>query len=275
MDKTITSKATLNNGVGMPYFGLGVFRAAQGSETQNAILCALEAGYRHIDTAKIYGNEKDVGLAIRRSTVPREEIFVTTKVWNTDHGYEKTIKACHDSLDRLQLDYIDLYLIHWPVEDLRGQTWKALVNLYEQGKCRAIGVSNYTIRHLVELLADSSVVPAVNQVEFSPFLYQKQLLDFCRSKQIQLEAYCSLTRGERLNDKTLTSIAAKYNKTPAQILIRWTLEHDVIVIPKSTQKSRIIENADVFDFRLSENDMASLDALNEDFRVTWDPTDAP
>ncbi|NIM19195.1 MAG: aldo/keto reductase [Candidatus Latescibacteria bacterium] len=275
MDKTITSRAPLNNGSKIPYFGLGVFRAARGSETQNAIRHALDAGYRHIDTAMIYNNERDVGIAVKNSSIPRDEIFITTKVWNSDHGYDKTIRACHASLDRLGLDYVDLYLIHWPVQGLRGETWKALITLFEEGRCRSIGVSNYTIRHLEELLADTPVIPTVNQVEFSPFLYQKDLLDFCRSHQIQLEAYCSLTRGEKLHDSNIVSVAGKYNKTPAQILVRWTLEHDVVVIPKSVRKDRIYENADVFDFRISEEDMALLDSLSEDYRVTWDPTDAP
>ena len=275
MGKTISSKAVLNNKVEMPFFGLGVFKAGPGAETKNAVRYALEAGYRHIDTAKIYGNEKEVGQAVKESPVPREEIFITTKLWNDSHGYDLSIEALNDSLDRLGFDYVDLYLIHWPVEKLRGESWRALVSLYEAGKCRSIGVSNYTIRHLKELLAESPVVPVVNQVEFSPFLYQKELLEFCRSHGVQLEAYCSLIRGRQFDDPAIRKVAAKYNKTPAQILIRWTLEHDVVVIPKSVRPERIPANADVFDFSISPEDMALLDDLNEDLRITWYPSDAP
>ena len=170
---------------------------------------------------------------------------------------------------------MDLYLVHWPEEDLRSETWKAMVTLREERKCRAVGVSNYTIRHLEELLADSPVVPAVNQVEFSPFLYQKDLLDFCRSCGIQLEAYSPLTRGKKLNHPTIASLASEYGKTAAQIMIRWPLQHDVVVIPKSANQQRIYENADVFDFEISSEDLVLLDSLNEDFRVCWDPSDAP
>ncbi len=257
----------------MPYLGLGVYLAGPGAEAQNAIRYALEAGYRHIDTAKIYGNERDVGIALKKSGIPREEIFVTTKLWNSDHGYDETIRACQESLMTLGLSYVDLYLIHWPEEELRIETWKAMITLQEEGKCRAVGVSNYTIRHLEELLADSPVVPTVNQVEFSPFLYQKDLLDFCRTNEIQLEAYAPLTRRQRLNHSTITSIAAKYGKTAAQIMIRWSLQHDVVVIPKSVNQRRIYENADVFDFEISSEDMALLDSLNEDLRICWDPSD--
>ncbi len=275
MDKTLTSTARLNNGVEIPYLGLGVYLAGPGAGTRNAVQHALQAGYRHIDTASSYGNEQEVGIALQKSRIPREEIFITTKLWNSDHGYDETIQACQESLMTLGLSYMDLYLIHWPVEKLRNETWKAMIALQEEGKCRAIGVSNYTIRHLEELLADSPVVPAVNQVEFSPFLYQKDLLDFCRSCRIQLEAYSPLTRGKKLNHPTITSIAGRYGKTPAQIMIRWPLQHDVVVIPKSANQRRIYENADVFDFEISSEDLALLDSLNEDFRICWDPSDVP
>lgn len=268
----INSKAKLNNGVEIPYLGLGVYKAKPGEETQNAVTYALEVGYRHIDTASLYGNERDVGIAVRNSSIPREEIFVTTKLWNDDHGYEKTLKACDESLGKLDLGYIDLYLVHWPVEGIRNETWKAMEKLYEEKKCRAIGVSNYTIKHLEELLEICNVVPAINQVEFSPYLYQKELLDFCNSHDIRLEAYSPLTRGRKLDDQKLVEIAGKYEKTSAQILIRWALQHEVIVIPKSSHKERIIENADVFDFEISQEDMEKLDSFNENFRVCWDPT---
>ena len=275
MDKTLTSTARLNNGVEIPYLGLGVYLAGPGAGTRNAVQHALQAGYRHIDTASSYGNEQEVGIALQKSRIPREEIFITTKLWNSDHGYDETIQACRESLMTLGLSYMDLYLIHWPVEKLRNETWKAMIALQEEGKCRAIGVSNYTIRHLEELLADSPVVPAVNQVEFSPFLYQKDLLDFCRSCGIQLEAYSPLTRGKKLNHPTITSIADRYGKTLAQIMIRWPLQHNVVVIPKSANQRRIYENADVFDFEISSEDLALLDSLNEDFRICWDPSDVP
>ncbi len=275
MDKTLTSTARLNNGVEIPYLGLGVYLAGPGAGTRNAVQHALQAGYRHIDTASSYGNEQEVGIALQKSRIPREEIFITTKLWNSDHGYDETIRACRESLMTLGLSYMDLYLIHWPVEKLRNETWKAMIALQEEGKCRAIGVSNYTIRHLEELLADSPVVPAVNQVEFSPFLYQKDLLDFCRSCGIQLEAYSPLTRGKKINHPTITSIADRYGKTLAQIMIRWPLQHNVVVIPKSANQRRIYENADVFDFEISSEDLALLDSLNEDFRICWDPSDVP
>lgn len=265
----------LNNGVNIPALGLGVYQAESGRETERAVLDALDLGYRHIDTAKAYGNEKDVGRAIKKSGIPREEVFITTKLWNTDHGYDQTKRAFDESRSDLGVDYIDLYLIHWPVEGLRGESWRAMVELLERGDCRSIGVSNYTINHLEELLASSSIVPAVNQVEFSPFLYQRELLRFCRQKGIQLEAYSPLTQGKRLDHPTLVALARKHGKTPAQILIRWAIEHDLVVIPKSVRRSRIEENADVFDFSIVREDMALLDSLDEGFRTCWDPTDAP
>jgi len=237
-----------------------------------AVQHALSIGYRLIDTAKLYDNEGDVSRAVRESSVPRSDIFVTTKLWNSDHGYDKAIKAFHHGLETLQLDYIDLYLIHWPVEGLRRETWRALETVLEEGKCRAIGVSNYTIPHLQDLLDTARIVPAVNQVEFSPFLYQKELLEFCRDQRIQLEAYSPLTRGKKLSNEIIRTIAAKYAKTAAQIMIRWALQHELVVIPKSSHPDRIWENADIFDFSISEEDMVTLDGLNENFRVSWNPT---
>jgi diketogulonate reductase-like aldo/keto reductase len=274
MELTLDTRLQLNNAVEMPIFGLGTYRSGRGIETLKAVLWALEAGYRHIDTAKIYGNERDVGKALRESSIPREDVFITTKLWNSDHGYISTITACQKSLEELDLDYVDLYLIHWPVPELRLETWKAMEQLLEEGKCRAIGVSNYTIWHLQELLESeySNVVPAVNQVEFSPYLFQKDLLDFCQSKEIQVESYSPLTKGQKLNDPRLGEIAQKYEKTPAQLLIRWNLEHQIIVIPKSTKKERIYENADIFDFSITSTDMKTLDSLNENLRTGWDPS---
>jgi diketogulonate reductase-like aldo/keto reductase len=273
-DKRIDSAVTLNNGVSMPYLGLGVFQAKSGGETRDAVRYALELGYRHIDTASVYRNEQDVGQGIRDSSIARSEIFVTTKVWNSDQGYESTLRACRDSLQRLGLDYVDLYLIHWPVEDLRPHTWRALQTLAGDGLCRAIGVSNYMVRHLQEV-CEGPVIPAVDQVELSPFLSQRDLIAFCRQHGIQVEAYSPLARARKFGHEVLRALAAKHDKTEAQIMIRWALEHDLVVIPKSSNPRRIRENAEVFDFSLDKDDMQRLDGLNENFRVAWDPTHAP
>lgn len=275
MKLTIHSRVKLNNGVEMPYLGLGVYLAGAGQETQQAVKHALQVGYRLIDTASMYDNEYDVGKVIRESPIPRQEIFVTTKLWNSDHGYDKSIKAFQKSLERLGLDYIDLYLIHWPVEGLRRDSWRALETLLDTGQCRAIGVSNYMIHHLEELLSHARIIPAVNQVEFTPFLYLKDLLDFCRTHGIQLESYSPLTRGKKFNHPLLQELSKKYQKTPAQILIRWNLQHRVVVIPKSSRPERIEENADVFDFNISEKDMQALDGLHQNYRVSWNPTRIP
>jgi len=268
----IDTKIFLNNGVEMPLLGLGTFQAPSGKVTKDIVQYALEVGYRLIDTAKIYGNEEDVGIGIRNSGIPRKEIFITTKLWNSDHGYDSAIAACNTSLKKLGLDYVDLYLIHWPVEGLRIESWRALETLYNDGKCRSIGVSNYMIRHLEELLEHCTVIPAVNQVEFSPYLYLEELLEFCQSHNIQLEAYSPLTKGRKLEDPKLMTIAKKYSKSPAQLLIRWVLQKDVVVIPKSSKQERIAENADVFDFTISVEDMIKLDSFNEDLRTSWDPS---
>jgi diketogulonate reductase-like aldo/keto reductase len=275
MQATIEPVAKLNNGVMIPRLGLGVYQSPPGQVTQRAVEYALKIGYSHIDTARIYGNESDVGTALRKSGLRREDVFITTKLWNGDHGYETALKACEDSLKRLGLKYLDLYLIHWPVPEVRNESWKALVRLLRDGKCRSIGVSNYTIDHLTELLESSDVAPMVNQVEFSPFLYQKQLLDYCEKNKIQLEAYSPLTQGEKLNHPKIQQIAKKHNKTPAQVLIRWSLQHNLVTIPKSVREERIKENSQVFDYNLTTEDMRILDSLDENFRNSWDPTNAP
>ena len=272
---SIDTKVILNNGIEMPVFGLGTYRSGSSKRTRDLVTYALEIGYRHIDTARFYGNEKDVGIAIKKCGIPREEIFVTTKLWNSDQGYNRALGAFEASLKDLGLDYVDLYLIHWPVQNLRNESWKALEKLQVEGKCRAIGVSNYMIPHLEELFAVSSVKPAVNQCEFSPFLYQRDLLAFCQSNNIQFESYSPLTKGHMLADPRISDIGQKYSKSVAQILIRWTLQKQVIVIPKSSRKNRIRENADVFDFTVSPEDIERLDALHEDLRVSWDPTTIP
>lgn len=275
MDLTIASTRKLNSGVEMPMLGLGVYQTPPGRVTEEAVKFALKTGYRHIDTASLYGNEESVGNGVRDSVVPREKVFVTTKLWNSDQGYDSALRACEKSLKRLGLGYIDLYLIHWPVSELRGESWKALIELQRRGSCRAIGVSNYTVRHLNELLDSSSVVPDINQVEFNPFLYQRELLRFCEGKGIQLEAYSPLTRGYRLRHPVVLEVARAYSKSPAQILIRWCLQHGLVVIPKSARPERIKENSEVFDFEISSSDMAKLDSLGEDLHTDWDPTEEP
>ena len=269
---TINSTVKLNNDLEMPRLGLGVYLMDPGEETRQAVMTALEEGYRLIDTAAMYGNERDVGRAVQESSVPREGVFVTTKLWNSDHGYDRALRAFDKSLQLLDMEYIDLYLIHWPVEGLRKETWRAMEKLYNDGKCRAIGVSNYTISHLTELLDCADVPPTVDQVEFSPFLYQKDLLEFCQSKDIRLEAYSPLTRTKKFNNSIIQQMAQKYQKSPAQIMIRWALQHEVIVIPKSSHRERIRENARVFDFSISEEDMKTLNGLNQNYHVSWDPT---
>jgi diketogulonate reductase-like aldo/keto reductase len=269
---SLAAHTVLSDGSRMPWVGLGVYRIPAGNISLRAVRHALSVGYRHIDTAALYGNEEDVGRAVRASGIARDDIFIVTKLWNSDQGYASAIRACDQSLARLKLDYIDLYLIHWPEPGRRLDSWRALVELRRQGKCRSIGVSNYTIAHLEELMAHSDIHPSVNQVEFSPFLYQRELLDFCREHAIQLEAYCPLTRGTKLADPVVRSVARRHGKTAAQVLLRWALQHEVAVIPKSAQPARIEENADLFDFALDERDMVALDALNVDFRACWDPT---
>ena len=269
MQLNLQSHATLNNGVEIPRLGLGVYQTPIGETTLQAVRYALKVGYRHIDTAWLYGNEGDVGRGVLESGIPREEIFVTTKVWNSDQGYDSTLKACERSLRRLGLSYIDLYLIHWPVEGMGKHTWKAMIQLLRAGKVKAIGVSNYDIYQVQEILQDFDVAPSVNQVEFHPFLFQEELLQFCNNNSIQLEAYSPLTRGNKLNHPALRSLEQKYSKTSAQILIRWSLQHNVVVIPKSTHENRIRENSQVFDFQLEEKDMKLLDSLNENFHALF------
>ena len=276
MELTIETKLTFNDGHLIPQLGLGVWQIRAGKTCETAVLAALEAGYRHIDTAAVYGNEESVGAAIRMSGIPRDQIFVTTKLWNTDHKNPE--RALDTSLRKLKMDYVDLYLIHFPVRE-RRQSWRALEALRAQGKARSIGVSNFTIAHLSELLAEGETAPAVNQVEFHPYLYQKELLSFCRDRGIVIEAYSPLTHGERLNDPKLVAIARKYSsaatKSTAQILIRWGLQHQLVVIPKSSTRRRILENADVFDFEISPEDMQLLDSFNENLRTCWDPSNEP
>jgi methylglyoxal/glyoxal reductase len=274
MSYSKTSTIKLNNGTFIPRFGLGTFLTEAGEATRNSVTWALEAGYRHVDTARIYNNEEDVGLAINQSGIPRCDIFVTTKVWNDEQGYESTLRACDDSLQRLKMDYFNLYLIHWPVPKRRGETWKALIKLQEMGKVRAIGVSNFMIRHLDELLAQTDIVPSVNQIEISPFIQRKPLVEYCRKRGIVVEAYSTLSRGKRCNDESLTALGKKYGKTAPQMALRWALQCDIVIIPKSVHKERIIENANIFDFEISAADMTAIAALDANYSVmppSWDP----
>ncbi|RHX79516.1 aldo/keto reductase [Leptospira yasudae] len=271
--KSFDQSVTLNNGVSMPILGLGVWKTKSGKECREAVLTALEAGYRHIDTAKIYGNEEDVGKAIRESGIPRKEIFITTKLWNADQGSDKTRKALETSLETLGIDFVDLYLIHFPVTSKRNDSWKELEKAYHDKLCKSIGVSNYTIAHLTELLKEAKITPAVNQVEFHPFLNQVDLFEYCKKHKIQLEAYSPLAHGQKIEDLQIANIAKKYGKTPAQILIRWAVEQNIVVIPKSVKKERIVENAQIFDFQIEDEDMKILNSLDENFRTCWDPSE--
>jgi diketogulonate reductase-like aldo/keto reductase len=259
----------------MPVLGLGVWQAGTGPRLVNAVTTALATGYRLIDTAKLYGNEADVGEAVRRGPVPREKVFVTTKLWNDDHGHAKAKRAFEASLRRLGLDYVDLYLIHWPGAGERIETWKALVEISREGGCRSVGVSNFTIQHLEELAQASDVVPAVNQVELHPFLFQRELIDYCHRRGIQVQAYSPLARANNLEEPTLTAIGRAHGHTAAQVMLRWSLQHGLSAIPKSTHPERIRENAAIFDFELSAAEMARLDALSSGERVAWDPTSVP
>ncbi|MEF3310196.1 aldo/keto reductase [Paenibacillus sp. GYB004] len=256
----------------MPWLGLGVWKVTEGQEVEHAVRTAIETGYRSIDTAAVYGNEEGVGRAIRDSGVSRDELFVTTKVWNADQGYDSTLAAYEQSLGKLGLEYADLYLIHWPVKGKYKDTWKALEHLYEQGRVRAIGVSNFHVHHLDDLLQDAVVKPMVNQVEYHPRLSQRPLLAYCQKNGIQMEAWSPLMQGKELiSHELLVGLGQKYGKSPAQIILRWDLQNGVVTIPKSVTPSRIRENADIFDFQLSAEDMALIDGLNLDTRVGADP----
>ncbi|PEC48397.1 aldo/keto reductase [Bacillus sp. AFS077874] len=262
---------TLHNGVKMPRLGLGVFKVSEGEEVVESVKAAIRNGYISIDTAAIYKNEEGVGQAIKESGIAREELFVTSKVWNSEQGYETTLQAFETSLNLLGLDYLDLYLIHWPGVDKYKDTWKALEKLYKDGRVRAIGVSNFQIHHLQDLMSDCDIKPMVNQVEFHPHLTQKELLAFCKNEGIQMEAWSPLKQGQLLAEPVLTKIAQKYNKSVAQVILRWDLQHDVVTIPKSIKENRIIENANIFDFELTQEDMENIDALNQDSRAGSHP----
>jgi methylglyoxal/glyoxal reductase len=274
-DLHLRTTIELNHGGPMPLFGLGTFRSPRGGPTREAVTTALELGYRLLDTAALYGNEADVGAAIRESAVPRDEIFVTTKLHREEHGFERAVRAFHDSLERLGLDYVDLFLIHWPGGGARLETWRGLERILDDGGARAIGVSNYMTPHLDEIVDRCDVAPAVNQIELHPFNYRSRqdVIRLCRDRRIVVQGYSPLTKTERLGERRLEAVASAHGKTAAQVLIRWALQHGIVTIPKSTNRDRIRENAGVFDFRLSDQEMARLDALDEDFTTSWDPRD--
>lgn len=266
----ITSCVQLSNGIKMPLLGFGTYKVESGESVINSVKEALKIGYRHIDTAAFYGNEEGVGIAIKESGIKREDIFLVSKVWNTEQGYEKTIKSFEDSLKRLGTDYLDLFLIHWP-QPLHKETWRALEKLYNEGRVKAIGVSNYTVNHLKDLLKDSEISPMINQIEFHPKLIQPELMDFCNKNNIQIEAWSPLMRGGIFKIKLLDELSKKYKKTISQIVLRWDLQMGVVTIPKSIKPSRIKENSDIFDFELTNEDMKKINELNENLRCGSNP----
>ena len=268
---SLQSTKTLTNGIKMPRLGLGVYKMTEREETLQAIDKALKVGYRAIDTASLYGNEAEVGEAIRHSDVAREDIFVTTKVWNSDHGYDATLRAFEVSLKKLNLDYLDLYLTHWAVPETFEETYRAIERLYDEKLIRATGVSNHHEHHLEKLLAKANVAPMVNQVEVHPYLQQDALKAFCREHQIAVTAWSPLGRGGVLNDPAILEIAQEVGKTAAQVVLRWHLQDDTIIIPKSVTPSRIEENAQIFDFELTPKQMDKLQSLNRNQRFGQDP----
>jgi methylglyoxal/glyoxal reductase len=281
------SKIKLNNGVEIPVIGFGVFRIPEGQEVENAVGEALSAGYRHIDTAMIYQNEGGTGIAIKNSGIPREEIFVATKLWNTDQGYENTLKAIDNSLIKLGMKYVDLYLVHWPTataeEDAnknylslnkRAETWRAMEEILKSGKARAIGVSNYTVRHLEEMKNYAKVIPAINQIELHPFLNQKEVVEYCQKNNILIEGHSPLAPLADVKSPGHTNIdviAKRYNKSASQILLRWQIQIGTIPLPKSTHPERIAENIDIFNFEISSEDMNALNNMNINLHVRRDP----
>jgi diketogulonate reductase-like aldo/keto reductase len=265
-------RVRLNSAALMPLLGLGTYTAGPGEEAVGSVLTALEAGYRLIDTSLAYWNEPDVGAALRLSGVPRKEVFITSKLENIDHGHEATLRACERTLKNLGLERLDLYLVHWPVPGLRHDTWRAMERLYAEGLCTSVGVSNYMDRHLDGLLAQSEIVPAVNQIECHPFLAQAPLLDYCRTRGIALQAYSPLAKAQRLADPTLRGVAERHGRTTAQVMLRWQVERGVAVIPKSVRPEKLEENSRIFDFALTAEDHQAISALDAGLHLDWDPS---
>lgn len=265
----------LSNGVFLPRVGLGMYQTASGESTIEAVQAALSCGYRHIDTAAIYGNEADVGEGIRQSGLPRSDVFVTTKVWNKDQGYELTLEAFETSRRRMGLEQIDLYLVHWPVAGKRLDTWKALETLLADGKVRSIGVSNFLPHHLDELAASAKVLPMVDQIEATPFLQQRDTRDWCARHGVVVEAYSPLTRARKLDHPVVVDVARAHGCTAAQVLIAWGLQHGLVSLPKSTRTDRIRSNLEALNLALSSEAMSRLDALEEGLVTGWDPRTQP
>jgi diketogulonate reductase-like aldo/keto reductase len=263
----------LNSGARIPQVGLGVWQTPSGAATRQAVAAALDAGYRHVDTARIYGNEADVGAAVREGAVARAELFVTTKLWNADQGYDPARRAFDASLARLGLDYVDLYLIHWPVAGKRLESWRALERIHADGRARSIGVSNFLVPHLEELLGAAKQVPAVNQIELTPFLQRRDTRALCDRHGIVIEAYSPLTRGQRLNHPVVADVARRVGRSGAQVLLRWGVQHRLVELPKSTRPARIAENGALFDFALDDRAMNELDGLEEGLVTGWDPAE--
>jgi len=266
MTLNIESTVTLNNGIEMPQFGLGVWQSKAGSETEDAVRYALEAGYIHIDTAALYANESEVGKIVKSGILPREKVFVTSKVWIDNLSYDGTKRAFDESMDKLGFDYLDLYLVHWPTGDWQG-AWRAMEEIYKEGRVRAIGVSNFLQHHLEELFQISDIRPAVNQYEMHPYLQQSDLRLFCEQHDIAVTAWAPIMKGRVLDVPELVSIGEKYNKTAVHVTLRWLLQSGVIAIPKSVNQNRIIANADIYDFSLADDEMAIINALDKNERV--------
>ena len=268
---SIKQTVTLNNGIEMPQLGLGVFQSAEGEQVETAVRTALDFGYRHIDTAAAYRNEEGVGRAVRASGIPREEVFVTTKVWNNAQREGTVREALEESLRKLDLGYIDLYLVHWPVPEKYVETWLTLEKLYAEGKIKAIGVSNHKEHHFEDVLAAGSLVPTVNQMELHPRLRIADLHSYLKSKNCWIEAWSPLMKARIFDNETIAELAGKYGKTPSQIVLRWHWQHEIVIIPKSSNPGRIVENGSFFDFELSAEEMAAIDALDRGERTGPDP----
>ncbi|MDD3338478.1 MAG: aldo/keto reductase [Lachnospiraceae bacterium] len=269
----IKTTITLNTGAEMPLLGLGVYKATGENEVEQAIVNAADIGYRLIDTASVYKNEEGVGIGIRSSKVSRKDLFVTTKVWNNAQRVGDIEGAFNRSLERLKLDYVDLYLIHWPVPGCYMDTWHEMEQIYRSGRAKAIGVSNFSMLNLAELAENSQIVPAVNQIEFHPLWNRSELVEYCQTRGIAVQAYAPLARGAYLDNPVLQPIAEKYNRSTAQIGLRWSIQKGVAVIPKSTRVDRILSNSQIFDFSLSPEEMSLIDNLNEDYRSSGIPED--
>ena len=262
----------LSNGIKIPSIGFGTYKSGDNNETAEIVKYALECGYRQIDTASFYGNEVGIGNAIKESKVKREDIFLVTKLWNDDHGYDKTIEAFNNSLKRLQVEYLDLYLIHWP-NKLNAETWRAFEDLYKAGKVKAIGVCNFKIGHLEELKKTAKIMPMVNQVEIHPFSTKNNIINYCKDNNIKVVAWSPISRGRVLSNELMIDLSQKYKKSIVQIVLRWHMQKGVIPIPKSSNENRIKENIDIFDFEISSEDMKAIDSLDEgyDMSVTTPP----